>query len=123
MYTISQDLRYIHKKQGSSKQDAEDVMWQLHIYINKAYRDVLNDRLRGQQNVVTRRKVEKLYINYLKIAQAFYQGYFQRLQSAHGMPQIPRINSKQRLGNKVFPLRYSASGAISLRRFSLWLSK
>lgn len=98
-------------------------MWQLHIYINKAYRDVLNDRLRGQQNVVTRRKVEKLYINYLKIAQAFYQGYFQRLQSAHGMPQIPRINSKQRLGNKVFPLGYSASGAFSLRRSPLRLSK
>ncbi|KUI65645.1 Protein SMG7 [Cytospora mali] len=97
VYTIGQDPRYIHKKQGPSKQDAEDVLWQLHIYINKAYRDILNDRLRGQQNVITRRKVEKLYINYLKTAQAFYQGYFQRLQSAHGLPQIPRINSVLKL--------------------------
>lgn len=117
VYTISQDLRYIHKKQGSSKQDAEDVMWQLHIYINKAYRDVLNDRLRGQQNVVTRRKVEKLYINYLKIAQAFYQGYFQRLQSAHGMPQIPRINSILKLeGPKVDERQSQLISAENVRR-------
>lgn len=99
-------------------------MWQLHIYINKAYRDLLNDRLRGQQNVITRRKVEKLYINYLKTAQAFYQGYFQRLQSAHGMPQIPRINSKQRHEKRValskstpgaiFPLSYLPLGGLPL---------
>lgn len=68
-------------------------MWKLHIFVNIAYRSLLNDSLKGQQYVVTRRKVEKLYINYLNIAHAFYKSYFQRLQSLHGMPQIPRINS------------------------------
>lgn len=68
-------------------------MWELHIYINKAYRDLFNERLRGQPHVVTKRKVEKLYNNYLKTAHDFYKGYFQRLQTLHGLPQLPRINS------------------------------
>lgn len=68
-------------------------MWKLHIWVNMAYRTLLNDSLKGQQHVVTRRKVEKLYINYLNTAHAFYKSYFQRLQSLYGMPQIPRINS------------------------------
>ncbi|KAI3398285.1 hypothetical protein diail_9623 [Diaporthe ilicicola] len=72
-------------------------MWQLHIYINKAYRDLFNERLRGQPHVVTKRKVEKLYMNYLKTAHDFYKIYFQRLQALHGMPQIPRINSVLKL--------------------------
>lgn len=72
-------------------------MWQLHIYINNAYRHLFNERLRGQPHVVTKRKVEKLYINYLKTAHDFYKIYFQRLQALHGMPQIPRINSVLKL--------------------------
>lgn len=68
-------------------------MWKLHIFVNIAYRTLMNDSLKGQQHIVTRRKVEKLYITYLNTAHAFYKSYFQRLQSLHGMPQIPRINS------------------------------
>lgn len=68
-------------------------MWKLHLFINNGYRDVIRGQLRGQQHVVTRRKVEKLYHNYLTTALLFYKGYFQRLQALHGMPQIPRINS------------------------------
>lgn len=68
-------------------------MWELHHYINTAYRNLFNERLRGQPHVVTKRKVEKLYNNYLKTAHDFYKGYFQRLQTLHGLPQLPRINS------------------------------
>lgn len=68
-------------------------MWKLHIFVNQTYRDLLHGTLKGQQHVVTRRKVEKLYNTYLKTALLFYKGYFQRLQALHGMPQIPRINS------------------------------
>lgn len=85
--TLSADPQYIYQS------DAEKVMWELHIYINKAYRDLFNERLRGQPHVVTKRKVEKLYNNYLKTAHDFYKGYFQRLQTLHGLPQLPRINS------------------------------
>lgn len=67
-------------------------MWKLHNFINTAYRDLIHNNLRGQEHVVTRRKVEKLYKDYLNTAAAFYKGYFQRLQVLHGMPQIPRIN-------------------------------
>lgn len=68
-------------------------MWKLHLFVNNGYRDVIRGQLKGQQHVVTRRKVEKLYHNYLTTALLFYKGYFQRLQALHGMPQIPRINS------------------------------
>lgn len=68
-------------------------MWKLHIFVNNGYRNLLHGTLRGQQHVVTRRKVEKLYNNYLTTALLFYKGYFQRLQAMHGMPQIPRINN------------------------------
>lgn len=68
-------------------------MWKLHIFVNNGYRNLLHGTLRGQQHVVTKRKVEKLYNNYLTVALLFYKGYFQRLQAMHGMPQIPRINS------------------------------
>ncbi|KAG8161528.1 hypothetical protein KVR01_008515 [Diaporthe batatas] len=85
--TLSGDPQYIYQS------DAEKVMWELHTYVNQAYRDLFNERLRGQPHVVTKRKVEKLYNNYLKTAHDFYKGYFQRLQSLHGLPQLPRINS------------------------------
>lgn len=68
-------------------------MWKLHIFVNNGYRNLLHGTLRGQQHVVTKRKVEKLYNNYLTVSLLFYKGYFQRLQAMHGMPQIPRINS------------------------------
>lgn len=67
-------------------------MWKLHTFVNQTYRDLIYGNLKGQQHVVTRRKVEKLYNNYLKTALLFYKGYFQRLEALHGMPQIPRIN-------------------------------
>lgn len=72
-------------------------MWKLHIFVNNGYRNLLHGSLRGQQHVVTKRKVEKLYNNYLTVALLFYKGYFQRLQAMHGMPQIPRINSMLQL--------------------------
>lgn len=72
-------------------------MWKLHIFVNNGYRNLLHGTLRGQQHVVTKRKVEKLYNNYLTVALLFYKGYFQRLQAMHGMPQIPRINSMLQL--------------------------
>lgn len=84
--TISQDPEYTFDK------DIEDVLWQLHNVVNMAYRNLIYSKLRGQEHVVTRRKVEKLYKDYLTTASAFYTGYFQRLQGLHGMPQIPRIN-------------------------------
>ncbi|KAF3770396.1 hypothetical protein M406DRAFT_216364, partial [Cryphonectria parasitica EP155] len=86
VYTISQDPRF------TFEQDAEEVMWKLHTFVNQAYRDLIYGNLKGQQHVVTKRKVEKLYNNYLKTALLFYKGYFQRLEALHGMPQIPRIN-------------------------------
>ncbi|PSR94634.1 hypothetical protein BD289DRAFT_131449 [Coniella lustricola] len=85
-HTISNDPVY------TFEQDAEEVMWRLHIFVNQAYRDLIYVTLKGQQHVVTRRKVEKLYNTYLKTALLFYKGYFQRLEALHGMPQIPRIN-------------------------------
>lgn len=74
-------------------------MWRLHIFVNQAYRDLIYGTLKGQQHVVTKRKVEKLYNTYLKTALLFYKGYFQRLEALHGMPQIPRINRLLNLEN------------------------
>lgn len=67
-------------------------MWKLHIFVNKAYRNLVNTTFKGHDHTVTRRKVEKAWVNFLKTAAGFYETYFKRLQDLHGMPQIPRVN-------------------------------
>lgn len=84
--TLAQDPAY------AFEEDAEAVLWKLHIFVNVAYRELAHATFRGQEHVVTRRKVERAWVTFLNTATGFYRTYFQRLQDLHGMPQIARVN-------------------------------
>lgn len=83
--TLAQDPTY------AFEEDAEDVLWKLHIFVNMAYRELAHTIFRGQEHVVTRRRIERAWVTFLNTATAFYRTYFQRLQDLYGMPQIARV--------------------------------
>ena len=70
MTTIFADFKY------ATKHGVDDSLWQLHSFVNNEYRSLLGD-LKVPQQIVTKRKVEKLYTNYLRTSQYFYRGYIQ----------------------------------------------
>ncbi|KAK4106099.1 hypothetical protein N658DRAFT_415652 [Parathielavia hyrcaniae] len=94
--TIWPDIR------ASNEKAAEDVLWQTHTLVAKAYRKVLS-RLQGHDHVVFRRKLEKLYTNYLKTAQYFYRGYFQRVCARYNMKDLQRIARRAELEEMPVP--------------------
>lgn len=57
-----------------------------------AYRELAHSTFRGQEHVVTRRRVERAWVTFLNTATGFYRTYFQRLQDLYGMPQIARVS-------------------------------
>ncbi|KAK4123203.1 hypothetical protein N657DRAFT_634392 [Parathielavia appendiculata] len=81
---------------------AEDVLWQTHTLVTKAYRKVLS-RLQGNDHVVFRRKLEKVYANYLKTAQYFYRGYLQRVCARYNMNDLQRIARRAELEEMPVP--------------------
>lgn len=65
-------------------------MWSLHTSINTEYRRI-QGRLKHTSHAVERRKVEKSYYNFLRVAQKFYKGYIQRLTARYDVPELRRI--------------------------------
>ncbi|OAA72279.1 Telomerase activating protein Est1 [Cordyceps fumosorosea ARSEF 2679] len=72
------------------RENTEDILWNLHTSINSEYRRILG-RLKSSSQAVERRKTEKLYTNFLRIAQKFYQGYIQRLSARYDIPELKRV--------------------------------
>src|SRR5687767_12601433 len=68
----------------------ENVLWTLHTSVNSEYRRALG-RLKGNAHVVEKRKVEKMYQNFLRIAQKFYKGYVQRITARYDIQELKRI--------------------------------
>ncbi|KAJ4423963.1 hypothetical protein N0V82_001391 [Gnomoniopsis sp. IMI 355080] len=89
--TLAQDPTY------AFEEDVEDVLWKLHVFVNMAYRELAHTTFRGQEHVVTRRRVERAWISFLNTATEFYITYFQRLQGLYGMPQIARVTRALKL--------------------------
>lgn len=87
--TIWLDLRAANEK------GAEDVLWSTHTLVTKTYRKVLGRQ--GNDHVVLKRKLEKLYSNYLKTAQYFYRGYLQRVCARYDTPDLKRIAQRAEL--------------------------
>ncbi|EAQ91362.1 hypothetical protein CHGG_03297 [Chaetomium globosum CBS 148.51] len=87
--TIWLDLRAANEK------GAEDVLWSTHTLVTKTYRKVLGRQ--GNDHVVLKRKLEKLYSNYLKTAQYFYRGYLQRVCARYDNPDLKRIAQRAEL--------------------------
>ncbi|KAI0887332.1 uncharacterized protein GGS22DRAFT_156787 [Annulohypoxylon maeteangense] len=101
MNVVANDFEYAVGKQ------VEYHLWQAHVNLNVEYRKIMS-RLLAQNQVVVRRKLEKQYRGFLKIAQSFYRVYIQQLsgrfyipelhQAAYGtdieLPEIPAPDSK-----------------------------
>ncbi|KAK8090287.1 Telomerase activating protein E.t1.c1 [Apiospora hydei] len=71
----------------SQKQDIETVLWSTHTMFNNTYRRVLS-RIGDRSQVVQKRKVDKLYRDFLKYSQLFYKGYVQRLAGSYDIPEL-----------------------------------
>ncbi|KAK6843770.1 hypothetical protein PG990_004357 [Apiospora arundinis] len=69
------------------KQDVETVLWSTHTMFNNTYRRVLG-RIGDRSQVVQKRKVDKLYRDFLKTSQLFYKGYVQRLAGTYDIPEL-----------------------------------
>ncbi|KAF7552024.1 hypothetical protein G7046_g7543 [Stylonectria norvegica] len=82
--TIFLDFNY------AMDQNTEGILWGLHTSINQEYRRVLS-RFKQPSQAVEKRKVEKIYINFLRIAQKFYMGYIQRLSARYDIPELKRV--------------------------------
>ncbi|POR34824.1 Protein SMG7 [Tolypocladium paradoxum] len=84
VHTIYIDFKY------AAKENTEDALWGLHTSINAEYRRILG-RLRHNSHAVEKRKVEKMYNNFLRIAQKFYRGYIQRLSARYDVQELRRV--------------------------------
>ncbi|RDA86706.1 hypothetical protein CP532_4206 [Ophiocordyceps camponoti-leonardi (nom. inval.)] len=82
--TIFLDFQY------AAKENTEDALWDLHTSINHEYRQIVR-RLRSNSHPVERRKAEKMYSNFLRIAQKFYKGYIQRLSARYDIQELKRV--------------------------------
>ncbi|KAH8129284.1 hypothetical protein ACSS6W_001683 [Trichoderma asperelloides] len=71
-------------------QKTEEYLWLIHTSINAEYRRILG-RLKQSSHAVEKRKVEKMYNNFLRIAHKFYKGYIQRLSAYYDIPELKRI--------------------------------
>lgn len=82
--TIFIDFEY------ATEEKTENMLWTLHTSVNSEYRRVLG-KLKGNSHAVGKRKVEKMYHNFLRIAQKFYKAYVQRLTARYDIPELKRI--------------------------------
>ncbi|ODA82785.1 hypothetical protein RJ55_01294 [Drechmeria coniospora] len=81
---IFSDVKY------AAKAGTEEALWDMHVAINAEYRRVLK-RPKNNAHVVERRKADKMYHNFLRIAQKFYIGYVQRLSARYDIPELKRV--------------------------------
>ncbi|KAF6824631.1 Protein SMG7 [Colletotrichum plurivorum] len=78
-----------HAFEYAATEKVDGNLWQAHALINSEYRKTLA-RLKSPQHV-TKRKLDKMYGNFLKTAQSFYIAYIQRLAAACPIPELLRI--------------------------------
>ncbi|KAI0128793.1 hypothetical protein BJ170DRAFT_346112 [Xylariales sp. AK1849] len=78
MAVIFYDFEYADEK------DVEAQLWQAHVVFNGEYRQIAV----RQNQVVLKRKVDKLYRDFLKTSQFFYRGYIQRLSGRFWIPEL-----------------------------------
>jgi tetratricopeptide (TPR) repeat protein len=84
MKVIFHDFEYAVAKK------VENSLWQCHIYLNAEYRKTLG-RLNTQNQIVQRRKLDKLYRGFLKTAESFYVVYIQNLYKRFSIPELQQF--------------------------------
>lgn len=80
----------------------EHVLWDDHTTINNEYRRALSE-LKKSNNVVEQRKTEKMYHNFLRVAQRFYTTYIQRLAGRYDIQELKRLAGKIPIGEENSP--------------------
>ncbi|KAI2631026.1 hypothetical protein GGR54DRAFT_182129 [Hypoxylon sp. NC1633] len=88
MNVIAHDFEYAAGK------NVENFLWQVHIYLNGEYRKVISRLMtqnQVQNQVVVRRKLEKLYRAFLKTSQSFYRVYIQQLSARFYIPELHQV--------------------------------
>lgn len=83
MQAIFHDFEYADSKK------TENILWTAHTYLNTEYRNIVG-RLVAQNQVVQKRKLEKLYRDFLKTSQSFYRAYIQRLSGRFYITELRR---------------------------------
>ncbi|RYC60429.1 hypothetical protein CHU98_g5792 [Xylaria longipes] len=73
----------------------EHSLWQSHLFMNSEYRKALG-RLNTPNQVVQRRKLDKLYRDFLKTSGEFYVVYIQRLHQRFSIPELQQIARKMK---------------------------
>lgn len=84
MQTIFMDFEF------AAAQNAEEALWTAHTNINSEYRRCAG-RLKQASHAVERRKLDKLYNNFLRVSQKFYKGYIQRISARYDIPELKRV--------------------------------
>lgn len=84
MEVIFYDFEYAQEK------DVEGSLWQTHVVVNTEYRRAIS-HVNTLNQVVLKRKVDKLYRDFLKTSQFFYRAYIQRLSSQFDIPELRQV--------------------------------
>uniref|UniRef100_A0A093US81 Protein SMG7L n=1 Tax=Talaromyces marneffei PM1 TaxID=1077442 RepID=A0A093US81_TALMA len=88
---------------AAATENAEIRLWDAHVKINARFRKLLarNDARRqfrddaGKKKPVEKRKLEKHYLDFIKLSQKFYRGYIQHLSSHYtGIPELEQVAKK-----------------------------
>ncbi|KAI0976227.1 hypothetical protein F4678DRAFT_218309 [Xylaria arbuscula] len=87
MTVIFHDFEYAVAKK------VEHSLWNCHTFLNGEYRKAL-DRLKTPNQVVQRRKLDKLYRGFLKTSEQFYFVYIQKLYNRFPIPELRQIARK-----------------------------
>ncbi|ETS79948.1 hypothetical protein PFICI_07477 [Pestalotiopsis fici W106-1] len=84
---IFYDFEYAQDK------DVEGSLWQTHVDVNTEYRRAIGhvNSQNTQSQVVLKRKVDKLYRDFLKTSQFFYRTYIQRLAVQFDIPELRQV--------------------------------
>ncbi|KAK3313851.1 hypothetical protein B0H66DRAFT_364100 [Apodospora peruviana] len=87
---------------AAAEKRVEDILWQTHANVTKVYRKAIA-RLQSSDRVVLKRKIEKLYLAYLRTAQYFYKAYLQRVCARYNVKALKRIARRAELEEMPVP--------------------
>ncbi|KAI1344115.1 hypothetical protein F5Y15DRAFT_103050 [Xylariaceae sp. FL0016] len=79
-----------HDYEYGVEKKVENSLWQAHVFLNNEYRKIMS-RLMTQNQVVQRRKLDKLYRGFLKVSDGFYRVYIQQLSARFCIPELRQI--------------------------------
>ncbi|KAF9875494.1 hypothetical protein CkaCkLH20_06875 [Colletotrichum karsti] len=79
-----------HSFEYATEEKVDATLWGAHGQLNSQYRKAWL-RLKGSQHNVLKRKLDKMYMAFLKTSQGFYIAHIQRLAAIFPIPELLRI--------------------------------